>query len=39
MHPIVAYYQKQKKLIIIDGHGQIKEIFNNLVAKIEKNIK
>jgi adenylate kinase len=39
MHPIVAYYQKQKKLIIIDGHGQIKEIFNSLIAKIEKAIK
>ncbi len=39
MHPIIAYYQKQKKLIIIDGQGQIKEIFKNLVAKIEKIIK
>jgi adenylate kinase len=39
MHPIIAYYQKQKKLIIIDGHGQIKDIFNSLVAKIEKKPK
>lgn len=39
MEPIIAYYQKQKKLMIIDGHGQIKEIFNHLVARIDKIIK
>jgi len=37
MHPIIAYYQKQKKLIIIDGHGKIKDIFKDLVAKLKKN--
>lgn len=39
MHPIITYYQKQKKLIIIDGHGQIKDIFKNLVDKVEKIFK
>lgn len=36
MSPIIAYYQKQKKLIIIDGHGQIKDIFKNLVSRVGK---
>ena len=36
MHPIIDYYQKQKKLIIIDGHGKIKDIFKNLLLSLKK---
>lgn len=38
MHPILDYYQKQKKLIIIDGHGEANEIFKKLKEKIKKII-
>ena len=38
MHPILAYYQEHKKLVIIDGHGDVKEIFNHLKEKIKKII-
>jgi len=36
MHPILDYYREQKKLIIIDGHGELNEIFQNLKEKIKK---
>ncbi len=36
MSPIIAYYQKQKKLIIIDGQGKIEDIFKDLVTKLAK---
>lgn len=35
MHPIVAYYRAQKKMIIVDGQGTIKQIFKELTAKIK----
>ena len=38
MHPILAYYQEQKKLVIIDGHGDVNDIFNHLTEKIKKII-
>jgi adenylate kinase len=36
MNPIKAYYRKQKKLISIDGCRQVKEIFEQLSAEVEK---
>ncbi len=36
MQPILDYYHKQKKLILIDGNGDIKEIFDKLTDNLEK---
>jgi len=38
MHPLIAYYQKQKKLLIIDGHGPVDEVAKNLIASVEKTL-
>lgn len=38
MHPLIAYYQKQKKLLIIDGHGPVEEVAKNLIASVEKTL-
>ncbi|MFZ4632456.1 MAG: adenylate kinase [Patescibacteria group bacterium] len=38
MHPILSYYHKQNKLIIVDGHGDINDIFKNLTDKVKKII-
>ncbi len=36
MQPILDYYSKQKKLILIDGKGSVKEIFDKLIVSLEK---
>jgi len=36
IHPILAYYQEQKKLILINGQAPIKQIFKDLTTVIDK---
>lgn len=36
MHTLVSYYQKQKKLIIIDGNGTVEQISNRIVSALNK---
>jgi adenylate kinase len=37
--PVAAYYSKAKKVINIDGMGEIKEIFGRLCSPINKKMK
>lgn len=37
--PVVEYYRGEKKLIEVDGEVSVDEVFNQIVAKIEKNKK
>jgi len=39
IHPIIAYYQKQKKMIIVDGHGPVKQIFKEIIDSIKEIVK
>lgn len=36
MHTLVSYYQKQKKLIIIDGNGTVEQISDRIVSALNK---
>ena len=37
--PVAAYYQRARKIVHIDGVGEIDEIFNRLCTVIDKKIK
>jgi len=37
--PVAAYYQKQKKVVHIDGMGEIDQIFERLCTAINKKMK
>ncbi|MGZ8539622.1 MAG: adenylate kinase [Chitinophagaceae bacterium] len=37
--PVAAYYSKLKKVVTINGMGNIEEIFSRLSSQIEKRIK
>lgn len=37
--PVAAYYSKSKKVINVDGMGEVKEIFDRLSSHIDKRIK
>jgi adenylate kinase len=37
--PVAAYYQKAKKVVRVDGMGEIDEIFQRLCTPIDKKLK
>ena len=36
MHTLIAYYQKQKKLMIIDGNGTVDQISDRIISALNK---
>src|SRR5688572_20503131 len=37
--PVAAYYSKAKKVVTVDGLGEIDDVFSRLSAQIDKRIK